>query len=184
MWAWGQDEFNSTYALNDTAAFFTVIAFLELLDAGNKNGNRAGIHSQVLITASVAGLMRKLNSGIAYQSSKAAALHLAKVLSTYFAPHGIRVNALAPGIFPSESIVRESKSERPRLTNSGSGEMTAGHVGASAGFSVQGLPAGRTGSEEDMAGTILYLASRAGAYISGMVLLIDGGRLSVLPATY
>lgn len=46
------------------------------------------------------------------------------------------------------------------------------------------IPAERTGSDEDMAGTVLYLASRAGAYLNGLSLLIDGGRLSVLPSTY
>jgi NAD(P)-dependent dehydrogenase (short-subunit alcohol dehydrogenase family) len=46
------------------------------------------------------------------------------------------------------------------------------------------LPAGRAGSPEDIAGTILYLTSRAGSYINGSVLLIDGGKLSIVPATY
>jgi len=46
------------------------------------------------------------------------------------------------------------------------------------------IPATRIGSEEDMAGTALYLASRAGAYLNGLSLVIDGGRLSVLPSTY
>lgn len=46
------------------------------------------------------------------------------------------------------------------------------------------IPATRAGSEEDMAGTALYLASRAGAYLNGLSLVIDGGRLTVLPSTY
>lgn len=46
------------------------------------------------------------------------------------------------------------------------------------------IPAGRTGEVNDIAGTILYLASRGGAYCNGMVILSDGGRLSTLPATY
>lgn len=62
--------------------------------------------------------------------------------------------------------------------------MTEGHVGQSAAFSLEGLPAGRIGSEEDMMGTVLWLASRAGAYTNGMTVLLDGGRLSQLPATY
>ena len=81
--------------------FFTIVAFLRLLDEGNKANTRPGVQSSVLITASVSGLMRSLVSGTAYMSSKAAALHMAKVLATYFGPHGIRINALAPGIFPS-----------------------------------------------------------------------------------
>jgi hypothetical protein len=46
------------------------------------------------------------------------------------------------------------------------------------------VPLERAGSEEDMAGIILFLTSKAGAYISGNVLIVDGGRLSNLPATY
>lgn len=46
------------------------------------------------------------------------------------------------------------------------------------------IPAGRAGSKEDMAGAILYLVSRAGAYVNGNVLVSDGGRLGVVPSTY
>jgi len=45
-------------------------------------------------------------------------------------------------------------------------------------------PAERTGSEEDFAGTVLYMASRAGAFLNGETLVTDGGRLSQLPAVY
>lgn len=46
------------------------------------------------------------------------------------------------------------------------------------------VPATRTGDEEDMAGCILWLCSRAGAYINGNILVTDGGRLSVVPSAY
>lgn len=103
MWEWEFEDFNDVFKLNNTGTFFTAVAFLDLLDAGNKKGNRAGIDSQIVITASLAGLMRTLATGVAYGASKAAAVHMTKVLSTYFAPHGIRVNAICPGIFPSTS---------------------------------------------------------------------------------
>lgn len=46
------------------------------------------------------------------------------------------------------------------------------------------VPLQRAGTVEDMAGTILYMTSRAGAYLNGNVIVTDGGRLSVMPATY
>lgn len=46
------------------------------------------------------------------------------------------------------------------------------------------IPAQKFGGEEEMAGAILYLASRAGSFTNGMVLLNDGGRASIIPATY
>ena len=51
-------------------------------------------------------------------------------------------------------------------------------------FPKEKIPLGRVGSEEDMAGTTLYLTSRSGAYCNGSVIITDGGRLSVMPATY
>lgn len=51
-------------------------------------------------------------------------------------------------------------------------------------FSKADIPLQRAGTEEDMAGLILYLASRAGAYLTGAVMLTDGGRLSGMPGTY
>ena len=46
------------------------------------------------------------------------------------------------------------------------------------------IPLGRVGNEEDMAGTTLYMASKAGAFCNGNILVIDGGRLSIVPASY
>jgi NAD(P)-dependent dehydrogenase (short-subunit alcohol dehydrogenase family) len=46
------------------------------------------------------------------------------------------------------------------------------------------IPAKKFGTDEEMSGTILYLASRAGAFCNGVALVFDGGRLSVLPSTY
>jgi len=46
------------------------------------------------------------------------------------------------------------------------------------------LPAERAGSHEDIAGVLLYLASKAGSYVNGSVILVDGGKIATVPATY
>ncbi|KAI5363125.1 Putative short-chain dehydrogenase/reductase SDR, NAD(P)-binding domain superfamily [Septoria linicola] len=163
LWSYDSDAINNVFAVNNTGAFFTMVAFLELLDAGNKAGNREGIQSQVIFTASLAGLTRALTTGAAYIPSKAAIVQLTKLFSTFLAKYQIRVNAVAPGIYPSE--MTEGVTDRP-------------------GFNVGTIPAGRFGTEEDMRGNILFLTSRAGAYLNGFVLLSDGGRLGQMPATY
>ena len=57
-------------------------------------------------------------------------------------------------------------------------------MSAPGGMSQSFVPLQRPGSTEDMAGAILYLTSKAGAYLNGNVIVTDGGRLSVLPSTY
>lgn len=180
--AWNQsaDDFNSTYALNCTSVYYTALAFLLLLDAGNKRrADRPGApSSQIIITSSIAGYLRVIVTGFAYVSSKAGATHLCKALSSYLAPYGIRCNAFAPGFFPSEMT-------EDFLQKSGN-KAEAAMEGASPVWELprKNVPEGRAGTEEDMAGTVLWLASRAGGYINGNVVVIDGGRIGVVPATY
>jgi len=173
------DDFTFASHVNCSAVFYTAVAFLDLLDAGNKQRNVAQ-DSQIIVTSSIAGFMRHLSAGFAYNSSKAATTHLVKMLSTYFSQAGfrIRANVIAPGLYPSEMTEQTTK---------GLEAFAGGREGAFAGAHVLGTevsPSGRTGSEEDFAGTVLYLASRAGAYLNGETLVTDGGRLSQLPAVY
>ncbi len=56
--------------------------------------------------------------------------------------------------------------------------------GTEGSFPKNYIPATRGGTEEDMAGAVLYLASQAGGFLNGNVLLTDGGRLAVMPGTY
>ena len=108
-------EFTQAFHVNVSGAFFTMVAFLELLDAGNKNALKGGfgaplsptsevpgIQSQVIVTSSIAAFSRMALSPPAYSGSKAAIMHLTKHASTSMAPYGIRANALAPGCkYPS-----------------------------------------------------------------------------------
>ena len=97
--AWGEvsfEEFNETFRVNVVAAWFTVVAFLGLLNEGNKKGNVAQ-KSQVIVTSSIGGFNRAVPGGFAYGQSKAAATHLAKQLATNLIPFDIRSNVIAPG---------------------------------------------------------------------------------------
>jgi NAD(P)-dependent dehydrogenase (short-subunit alcohol dehydrogenase family) len=97
--AWGQtsfDEVTDTFKLNTVAVWFTIVAFLGLLDAGNKKGNVVQ-KSQVIATSSIGGFNRNVPGGFAYGQSKAATTHMMKQLATNLAPLGIRSNVLAPG---------------------------------------------------------------------------------------
>ena len=71
------DTFTNTFHVNTTAVYYTAVAFLDLLDAGNKKGNVAQ-ESQILVTSSVAGFSRYLASSFAYSTSKAAVNHLVR----------------------------------------------------------------------------------------------------------
>lgn len=114
------DKFTETLHVNTTGAWFTMVAFLELLDAGNKHaasggpnvfgapstinnklgggiGRKPSIQSQVVFTTSLAAVSRGYWTMPDYGSSKAALSFLMKQASTNLAPYGIRANALAPG---------------------------------------------------------------------------------------
>lgn len=95
-WKTPMQEFNETYGLNCTALYYTVLAFLELLDEGN-NSHFQGGKSQVIATASTASFLRNPRAGYAYLSSKAAVISLIKSFSTFCVPWGIRFNAVAAG---------------------------------------------------------------------------------------
>ncbi|KAL1867307.1 putative secondary metabolism biosynthetic enzyme [Diaporthe australafricana] len=166
------EQYDKTFSVNVTAVWYTAMAFLELLDKGNKKGNLSW-QSQVLVTSSIASFNRKAPGGWAYGQSKAAATHSAKQLAGVLPTWGIRANALAPGLFPSE--------------------MSAPIVEAMGGDASKGglipldktvVPLGRMGDTQDMEGTVLYLVSRAGAYLNGNVTVLDGGRLGTFPSTY
>jgi NAD(P)-dependent dehydrogenase (short-subunit alcohol dehydrogenase family) len=113
---------------------------------------------RIINVASIAGLSG--NSGamatIAYNTSKAAVINFTRALAGEWGVHGINVNALAPGFFPSR--------------------MTAGVL---AHLGVDNLrahvPLRRLGDDEDLKGAALLLASDAGKHITGQLIAVDGG---------
>ncbi|KAI1180473.1 short-chain dehydrogenase [Nemania sp. FL0916] len=175
-------SFTETMHVNATGAYFTILAFLELLDAGNQNAVLRGgfgkparegskvplVQSQVVVTSSVGAYSRQKVTPPAYAASKAAVTHLALHAATNLAPYMIRVNTVLPGFFASEVAAPLMGARDPETEGIDDSNF---------------MPARRFGTEEDVAGTILYLASRAGGYCNGSVLAFDGGRLAVVPTS-
>lgn len=93
----------------------------------------------------------------AYGIAKAGIGHMTRMLAIEWAPHGIRVNAIAPG-------TTETESRRPNLVDPVRRERMLTRI-----------PLGRFGNAEEMAGAIRYLASPLASYITGQILLLDGG---------
>lgn len=94
----------NAFNVNVTGAFFTFLAFLELLHAGNEKkkkavgpGNVNPVQSQVVFISSIASFSRHNAGAPVYGATKAALTHLTKHTASAVARHGIRANALAPG---------------------------------------------------------------------------------------
>ncbi|RSM11671.1 hypothetical protein CEP52_002836 [Fusarium oligoseptatum] len=163
------DAYVNTFAVNTASVWYTTMAFLGLLGKGNEKKN-VDQSSQVIITSSIAGYNKKAPGGWAYGQSKAGAILAAKQLAVTLPQWGIRTNCIAPGLFPSEMSEPIVK-----LYSNDSGQPGA--------VPSEMVPLQRMGDEKDMGGTLLYLASRAGAYTNGAVIVVDGGRLGNFPAT-
>ncbi|KAL4865827.1 hypothetical protein BDV12DRAFT_210913 [Aspergillus spectabilis] len=156
-------EFLDSYRVNTIGVFYTVASFISLLNEGNKRGN-IDQKSHVIAVSSVAGQTRYATGGSAYGMSKAAVLHCMRQMMTFLAPMDVRVNTVSPGIFPSELTGGPPNYD---MTKEGS-------------FSRELIPLRRAGTDEEIAGTFLYLASKAGGFVHGQVLVVDGGRLGYL----
>ncbi|KAL4726729.1 hypothetical protein ACLX1H_005619 [Fusarium chlamydosporum] len=144
--------------LNVKAVFNTIRLFTPLLEKS------ASIQdpSRVIITSSVAGLSVGTigkQGTYGYSASKAAVLHLGRNLAMELGPRHITVNSICPGFFPS-------KMSNGLLEMSGGAEKFAA-----------ANPMRRLGQPEDIAGVVVYLASRAGAHVNGETIAIDGGAM-------
>jgi NAD(P)-dependent dehydrogenase (short-subunit alcohol dehydrogenase family) len=105
LWEPDTVAFNDTFNANTTAVYYSTVAFLKLLDAGNQKGN-VEQKSQVIAISSVASLHRNV-SGYAYSTSKAAVNHMMKMMATSWVPFHIRANVIAPGSKSTSSHLLE-----------------------------------------------------------------------------
>ena len=154
--AWGApyEEFpesgwDKVVDLNLKAPFFLTQALTPLLKKA------ATDHlAKVLHIASIDGVSVNPQETYSYAASKAGLIHLTRRMALKLAPERIAVSAIAPGAFASTM----NKDARDH------GDEVA-----------QRIPLGRIGTPEDMAGAAIYLASRAGDYVVGSTLIVDGG---------
>ncbi|WP_265518570.1 SDR family oxidoreductase [Nitratireductor luteus] len=140
--------------VNVAGLFHLTRELLPLLDKAASDADPA----RIVNLGSVMGTQPIAEGAYSYSASKAAVHHLTRILAHEFAARNITVNAFAPGPFQS------------RMTAFATGtEEKAAKVGAR-------VPLSRIGSPDDIAGATLYLCSRAGSYITGAILPIDGGQ--------
>jgi NAD(P)-dependent dehydrogenase (short-subunit alcohol dehydrogenase family) len=154
--AWGApyDEFpesgwDKVVDLNMKAPFFLTQALTPMLRKAATDHLAKVIH-----IASIDGLSVNPWETYSYAASKAGLIHLTRRMALRLAPDRIAVSAIAPGAFASD-MNKEARDRGDEVKNR--------------------IPAGRIGTPEDMAGAAIFLASRAGDYVMGSTLVVDGG---------
>lgn len=155
-------EWEDVYRTNVSQLFFMTTAFLPLLFKGSEIAH--GWSSTVLNISSISGIVKTAQHHFAYNASKAASIHLTKMLAQEISGSPasrlpIRVNNIAPGVFPSEMTAGESD------------ELQKNYIPA--WKYEQKVPARRPGREEDMAGAVLFAATNQ--YLNGQTVVVDGG---------
>lgn len=135
--------------LNLKSPFFLTQRLHGLLREGGRDRP-----AKVINIASIDGLRPNAWETYSYQASKAGLVHLTRRMAARLLEDNIVVSAIAPGAFPSAMNLAASRNPQGTATS---------------------IPVGRVGTAEDMAGGAIYLASRAGDYVVGSTLVIDGG---------
>ncbi len=147
------ERFDPILRVNLSAPFALVAAMLPLL----RKGAIADDPARIINISSIDAIRIPVWESYAYGASKAALAHLTRHLAKTLAPEGITVNAIAPGIFSSH------------MTRFLFDEGHPNHE------KPQHVPLGRMGEPDDIVGAVTFLASRAGAYVTGILLPVSGG---------
>ncbi len=144
------EAFDAVMKVHVGGAFAMSRAFLPQLEAAK---------GSILFTASMASFLG-VPDVIGYSAAKAAYVGMVRALATELAPAGIRVNGVAPGWIDT-ALMRQAVSADP---------ARAQKINAR-------IPMGRFGQGEDIGWAMTYLASRAASYVTGHILVVDGGAL-------
>ena len=152
-----EEGWDKVMDINVRSPFFLTRALLPLLEASASHDDPA----RVIMIGSIDGLNVNRLPTFSYGPSKAAVHHLARTLASHLADRHITVNAIAPGLFPSKMTAHIMKKMGKKI--------------------VKGTPLKRAGRPEDMAGVAIYLASKAGSFVTGAVIPVDGGITGAKP---
>jgi gluconate 5-dehydrogenase len=156
--AWGSpvedmtlEDWNKVVETNLTGTFLCSQAVGRVM-IGERRGSIVNIAS----VSGLGGAPPDLLRAAGYHASKGGVIAFTKDLACEWARHGVRVNAIAPGWFPTHMSKAVIEHRQERLLKS--------------------IPVGRFGGEDDLKGAVVFLASQASAYVTGHVLVVDGGQ--------
>jgi NAD(P)-dependent dehydrogenase (short-subunit alcohol dehydrogenase family) len=144
------EQWNKVLTTNLTGTFLFCQAVGKAMAA-----QRAGKIINIASVAGMGGASAELQA-IGYHASKGGVIAFTKDLACKWAPHNIQVNAIAPGWFPthmSQAVIEHRKNDL-----------------------LAKIPLGRFGGDDDLKGAAIFLASDASAYVTGHVLVVDGGQ--------
>lgn len=155
------EDWTETYRTNVASVYFLAVSLLPLLQKASER--HQGWSGAIVNITSISGMIQKSQHHFSYNASKAAAIHVNRMLASEIADNGltVRVNSIAPGVFPSqmtEKVSADDDTNKNQLPK----EKLEGQV-----------PAARPGKDEDMAATVLFVACNQ--YLNGQNIAVDGG---------